>query len=41
MSSLIFNSTFSLGLRSIRDKKSAAEFCVPAMCMMWKLKCSR
>ena len=40
MSFPIFSSTLSLGLRSIRDRKSAAVFCVPATCMMWKLNCN-
>ena len=34
MSSLIFNSTLSLGLSSIRDRKSAAVFCIPTTCIM-------
>ena len=40
MSFLILSSTLSLGLRLILDRKSAAVFCVPATCIMWKLNCS-
>ena len=39
ISSRIFSSTRSLGLRSILERKSAAVFCVPATCMIWKLNC--
>ena len=39
-SSRIFSSTHSSGLCSIRDRKSAAGFCVPTTCIMWKLNCS-
>ena len=34
MSSLMFSSTLSLGLRSIHDRKSTAVFCVPAKCIL-------